>query len=352
MSKNEKPEEVSNFANLQKRAQASIERLRKLADEGVTAGKEVTTGAAEKMGEIATASASKAALVGGQAAKKIGDSASEALQWGSAKVENLFQEIQNVPGKVKDLVFQPCPVPTFLLPTGTSARDFACVFRFDELLDQLRGGILARPHIEVWAGREDIDREQIAGVIKQAFTNQFREQRKKIIAERLDGKGLNVLQLAEEKKKAKEGATNAALGAASWAMFMLLFTNPIVDLIFLGLALYEGTGIFSSIWNHFGTSGKLKAAEKELEKEREKLEQELDGKNEQFKAAVSKLNIRVHPFLQTMVQDFHEIERFPYLPSETVAENEAPKVGDLLLRDLDLMPEWYRPLLKERLRGL
>ena len=69
-----------------------------------------------------------------------------------------------------------------MLPTGPSPEDYALLFQFDEVLDNLESGILVRPKIEVWAARESgHDLERFGRELKQDFVRQFNEARESLI---------------------------------------------------------------------------------------------------------------------------------------------------------------------------
>ena len=92
----------------------------------------------------------------------------------------------SAPGKLKSLtvdkVFSQCPVPTFMLPTGPSAEHYALIFHLDDLLDSLKAGILVRPKIEVWTGRNgDYDLDLFGQHLVQDFSRQFNEARDGLI---------------------------------------------------------------------------------------------------------------------------------------------------------------------------
>jgi hypothetical protein len=81
----------------------------------------------------------------------------------------------------------------------------------------------------------------------------------------------------------------------------------------------------------------------------QKIERELDSKNEAFREAVVNMEIRVHMALQELVIDFSDVDGLAYVPTQSATD--APSVNRLLgspeyRRQL---PDWARPLVDSRL---
>ena len=76
-----------------------------------------------------------------------------------------------------DKLFREAPVPVFLLPTGSNPADFKLAFDFKDMMNELRSGILVRPVITVFIGREDFDETYLTNQLKDEFVRQFNKAR-------------------------------------------------------------------------------------------------------------------------------------------------------------------------------
>ena len=126
----------------------------------------------QKLGEAADKARSSTSKVAGGAIDL-----TESLQTSALEAA---KRLQSTPAKILDRLSRECSAPAFVLPTGSGADDYQLVFEFDEVIDQLRSGILVRPVIDVWTGRLDLDFTIFPSRLKEAFTTQFTSSRSSI----------------------------------------------------------------------------------------------------------------------------------------------------------------------------
>lgn len=150
-----------------------------VGDTASAAGKTVMETAIGMSGAIAsTASQAGDAVVGTAVASGVAvrNTAIEATQ---TAVEIATKTGAEAIALAMSQIVQECTVPVFLLPTGSGCRDFKCIFCFEEVIEKLTSGILVRPQVQVWSGREDIDRTHLTEILKQDFICQFNAARER-----------------------------------------------------------------------------------------------------------------------------------------------------------------------------
>lgn len=114
-----------------------------------------------------------------QAAKLAAATSSTAFQVSHTLVEKATKTGAEAIALAMSQIVQDCSVPALLLPTGSSHQNFKCTFCFDEVVAKLTSGMLVRPQVQVWAGRVDIDRIQLAQILKEDFICQFNAARER-----------------------------------------------------------------------------------------------------------------------------------------------------------------------------
>ena len=233
-------------------------------------------------------------------------------------------------------------VKVFLLPTGRGKADFFCVLDFKEVVDQLAGGFFVRPCLEVWAAREDVDRRALSAHLREDFTVQLNQERRRR-AERVKENFSPVLKrLDEDKKRAGSLVEKATFAFTSSLLLMFFVANPVFDVIFLVLAVFSGAGGLTKSLRYLQLAGRLRSSEKGLEKQEEALENELDSKGKEFTDAVANLEIRVHPVLERILVHISDLDGEPFVPGQVSGQSEdLPDVVEFLRR-----PE-YRAALRE-----
>ncbi len=307
----------------------------------------------DRVSEAGRQGARAAGDAAGEAAEKLADAASEAFDWSTSHARALRDRLREESEKLAGRILPECEVPTLLLPTGPRASDFVCTFEFDDVVAQLKGGRLTHPVLTVWAARSDVDRIKLAHLVREQFTRQLHEQKKRVAEESASRKPGKLKPLEDRQKEADEGVKAGAVTAIAALMFMLFVTNPLFDLLLLSLAVFGGSSAAVDFLRRLGASLKIEKARTELEQQRERLESELDEKSDRFKQAVTNMEIRVHRDLQAILLDFADLDSIAIKP-EPAATEPGPWMKKYLQDPSyrDRLPDWYHPLLDQQLETL
>ena len=288
--------------------------------------------AATRAGELLEKAKGEAAAAGrqgrevvGAAWARAGDATSAAIDWS-----------RDLPAQLRDLFLRDSSVPVFLLPTGAGRDDFLVRFDFRNPVAQLEEGILVRPRLEVWAARLDVDRVALADALSDQFRSQLAQERSAALArhaERLQPIRREIVALEKDKES---GETKMAVGMRRVSLGligMFLFANPLFDLIFLAVAFFGGREVLGRIGPWLRAKFSSAASREKLEKEESRLQRELErdlaGSSKTYQNAVANLDIRVHPVLHALVQNFAEVE-LESVPAADNPEAEAPAVKAFL----------------------
>ena len=251
----------------------------------------------------------------------------------------------SAPGKLKSLtvdrVFSQCPVPTFMLPTGPSAEHYALIFHLDDLLDSLKTGILVRPKIEVWTGREgDYDLDHFGQELVQDFSRQFNEARDSLIyTYKIDDMKAEENRLSKEIWREAYGPTLSS--AARWLIF------PPISLVLLGLGMRPRTELLKLLSEYFSTRRGRSRAESELKRELKALESKVDTKSTAFKRAIKNIEVRVHPQIQSVVRLICDAEGVGVSQESPAVAGDIPDARPYLHHPsyLERLPPHYRALI-------
>ncbi len=238
-------------------------------------------------------------------------------------------------------------IPCFLLPTGSGPRDFLCAMDFSEVVEGLAGGRFHRPRLKIWAGRNDIDRTVLATRLRHEFMRQLQDDRERLrrAAERQAAPGLQRLEEAQAE-------TGSMIEVASWGLsaslsLLFLVANPIFNLVLLLLAVFSGgSGLMKSL-RYFKIAATIKEANKDLQNEQQELEHQLDLKNKEFRTAIDRLDIKVHPLLESLVGHVSEVDGKGFAGGESQdSPRDPPWVEDYLKmpRYRQALPSMYHPL--------
>ncbi|MFQ5705340.1 MAG: hypothetical protein ACE5HT_15145 [Gemmatimonadales bacterium] len=345
----------SRFATLKAQAKQALERARKSGSAGGAALHSTAAAGAKKAATWIGEGSAAAGSLRGSTLRSVSGSVSQGWSWGRERTREALEVVLSAPEKIADLVFEDCPVEAYLLPIGNGPKDFCCLFDFEQALKNLKSGMLVRPRIQAWAGRLDLDRSHLAQLLTREFTTQFRLQKEKALADSSTSPA-NLQQRIEELKvdasRTRRKSRWSGFKLAGSLIVILLATNPITDLLFLAFAIYEGKEVFGSLLKGKRAARGIKQTEQELQQTQERLESELRAGNQHFRQAVDRIEIRVHPLLQEIVNDFREIEGDGPPPGPVVdASPEGPEITPFLKSGLyrERVPEWYLPLLEERL---
>ncbi|GMT41610.1 MAG: hypothetical protein IEMM0002_0021 [bacterium] len=220
------------------------------------------------------------------------------------KYSELISEIKDAP----DLFTTRCDIPFFIFPAGKSTNSYKVFANFSEYESASRNSYkIPIPHIVIYGAHsiESYEKKIFQETIIKAFTDYFHRSMKKLNEDYIEAKKVEK-EIADPKQKnslvAKWLPTIGAVGVIAIA------TNPIIDLLFLLVALTGGYEAISElvhkirgdIANRF--SSKLSKSDKAFEKD----EEELKAKEILVRQAISKTKLIIHPglvALQKIIQE-------------------------------------------------
>lgn len=145
--------------------------------------------------------------------------------------------------RVTDAVFTDVDVPVVLMPTGPNPDDYTVVINMKETAALLGKGKLVRPKLEIWAARDDMDRKDLAERIATAFMSAFRKAKANVRGK----KRRTSKQLEADAKAASKALKEDASMVGATIVGVLLVSNPLVDLLFLLIALGAGRDAISNM---------------------------------------------------------------------------------------------------------
>ena len=266
-----------------------------------------------------------------------------------------LNQVQATPGRLSRLVFRECPVPVFLLPTGSGPNDFCCSFQFDEMLVQLRSGVLVRPILEVWAGRNDVVRDYLGQTLKEEFSRQFQmanERDRRFIEVEMSSLLARVAKTQSNRQRASEKLGKDVATVTSTVIAGVLSLPTIVGpMLFFTWAIFGTRGAMSAASQYLRLSQEAKGLEQlehQLEHQRRELDARLDSKNKAFRRAVKALQVYVHPVLQDVVKRFCQVDVVPFVPTDV--QIQAAETPDVLTQlqlpeyGMSILPKYRRSL--------
>lgn len=312
---------------------------------------------AERMRRRAAAAAERAKQIGEDGAERTKGAAGGVVSSASRTWEQALTAgrsfgggILNTPERLAGLFTRECVVPAVLLPTGSGTFDFHAVFDFHEAVASLTRGILVRPRIEVWAGRNDIDRGKLATVLRDDFARQLSAARERVAEADAGGISHQITRLEQEQQGSGRGVRLASRGLAALLILMFFTANPLFNLLFLMLAVFSGTHGVSMAFQYVRTTTQLRGNRAVTQWRQKNLQAELDEKDRAFQEAVAGHLIRVHPLLAALIEDFCELDDEPFLWSRAEPPGDAPEISHHLKSAAyrRVLPGWYHPLVQGR----
>ena len=282
--------------------------------------------------------------------EKLGAFSADTWEKVSENSGKALQAIHQAPSTFSDLIFRDCPVPLYLLPIGGAPDEFICRFDFKDVTTKLHRGILVRPRIDIWAGRDDLDREQLSRVLQDEFTRQLHEERRKRAIEVQRESTARAQQGQQAPVQPGLDIQSSLKIALSAAQLMLVVTNPVVDLLLLALAIGVSSNAAVAVLKPLFFSSPLEDVEGEIETELRRLEVECDAQSQRFQAAIGQLSVQIHPVLRALTQAFAEVtcEQGPPIMHQEDSLR-CPEVTALLLEPgyRQQLPAHMLPILDE-----
>ena len=260
-------------------------------------------------------------------AKSSASVSQEFLEEAKARVSSLTEQTLGLSNEAIDKLFPECSAPMYMMPTGSGQEDYALVFQFDEIVENLNVGVLIRPKIEAWSsGGKDYDLERLGEEIQREFTNQFTQAR--------EGQERSVKALEASAQKISDEIESVTPGIGSYVEAVLLQDPSGAAEIILALQEMKSK----------------RRQESELKDKSKRLNtslSELDSKNKMFQRAVRKIRIRTHPKLQELHHLICDVESVPFPYAKAKPASNAPDISRYLRHPeyLRKLPDHYQGLL-------
>ena len=272
----------------------------------------------------------------------------------TGKFSDLTDLLQGVSDEAIDKLFPECPAPMYIMPTGSGSDDYVLVFDFDEILENLNGGVFVRPKIEAWSsGYGDYDIDRLSEELKREFTNQFASARERRVqsSDELEAASRKI----SDKMASDFGASGvailtsvglaAALGSAAVALGPTL---PAVILLLFALGFGgKALSLVDDLRKERVVSGESKRGlNRELQGRVKELD-ELDSKGEAFQRAVQNIEIRTHSKLQELHRLICDVEGLAFQSGYATLAHDVPDIKPYLRHPefLRKLPRHYQDLL-------
>ncbi|MCY4653491.1 MAG: hypothetical protein OXC95_10045 [Dehalococcoidia bacterium] len=260
-------------------------------------------------------------------AKSSTSASQDFLDEANSRVAGLTEQTLEFSSEAIDKIFPECSAPMYMMPTGSGQEDYALVFQFDEIIENLNVGVLVRPKIEAWSsGGKGYDLERLGEEIQREFTNQFTQAR--------ESQDWSVKELEAAAQKISDEIESVTPGISAYVEAVLLQDpSGVVEII---LSLQE-------MKSKRRQEGEFKDEAKRLNRSLS----ELDSKNKTFERAVRKIKIRTHPKLQELHHLICDVESVPFPFAEVKPASNAPDISPYLRHPefLRKLPDDYHGLL-------
>ena len=321
----------------------------------------------DSVAEKSKATASDTARRMGEAAKSALDTSVERTQAAASEagrrtvavsketLEAAVEQTRTVSRDAVNKVYTECPVNMFMLPTGPNPGDYALIFRFDQMPDNLNSGALVRPKLEILSGRTDgYDTEHLQQEIKQEFALQFEAAREPIV--RAIAQATEAQELKGEVRRLdleRDIARRFLDTVLTWA------NRAAITIILLPIALILWLVAMRCWWEYRKTRQRTESRQAEIsrrlaslgefdKRELERSLKELESKNRVFQQATENIALREHPRIRNLAAMISELELVPFEPGDTehdhsgIPDSQVPFHHPAYLKQL---PEVYQPFL-------
>ena len=260
-------------------------------------------------------------------AKSSASASQEFLDEANARVAGLTGQTLEFSNEAIDKIFPECSAPMYMMPTGSGQEDYALVFQFDEIIENLNVGVLVRPKIEAWSsGGKDYDLERLGEEIQREFANQFTQARES------QERSVKALEASAQRISAEIESLTPGMGA------------------YVEVVLLEDPSGLAEIILSLREMKSRRRQESEFKDEAKRLNRslsELDSKNKIFQHAVPKIKIRTHPQIQELHHLICDVESVPFPFAEVKPASNAPDISRYLRHPgfLRKLPDHYYSLL-------
>jgi len=122
---------------------------------------------------------------------KVGDLASNVTDAVSNRASRLSLEIQEMSNSLSETgieafesnvnrVFPKTSAPAYIVHHSNEPENYTVHFDLNDVLSHLKNGVLARPTIQLYSGRSDIDRDQLSERVMDEFEKEMNEHKERV----------------------------------------------------------------------------------------------------------------------------------------------------------------------------
>ena len=267
-------------------------------------------------------------------------------QAATSAVQGLGSVVSQINESTFERFFTVVDIPGFVLPTGPHEDDYFLQFEFNEVLKRLSSGTLVRPRLVIFAGRDDMNRKLLADRINTNFTRAFEAAKNSARQKVADSSEVTSHQIKSEQIDLNKHGTEAVSGVLVALIGMFLAANPVVDVIFLLMAVFGGKKAIQIAFRYVSTIPQMITHQNKVSVQLSEVEKTFTDKEGAFEEAVNNLVIHLHPRLRQLCCDLCEVNAMEKPRVSQTVQETVPSVED------HLRSARYRSALSEIYHGL
>lgn len=192
-----------------------------------------------------------------------------------------------------------CIVPAYVIHQSGDSEDYLIHFQVEEITENLKNGIFIRPKIEIWSGRNDLNRTKLAKKLRLEFLQQLEEEKQKKLQEH----DAHRKEIAKRSETTKSNLLSRVSWLGSAIAAALLVSNPIANAVILFIAVTSGKSTISELIKMLRLSMSSWAKGKTNKEKEQELEKEINSKQGTIDEALENMDIKLHPSLYKAAHD-------------------------------------------------
>jgi len=196
-----------------------------------------------------------------------------------------------------------CIVPAYIVHRSKSSDDYSIHFQVKEITENLENGIFTIPRIELWSGRNDLDRTVLAKKLRLEFIEQLEAEKQKAIEDQ-NNKHTELLE-------SNQNFSDKLISKISWlgsALAATLFiSNPIANAVILFIAVTSGKSTISELIKILKLSISTWSSGKTNKHKEKELEEEMNSKTTAIDEALTNIDIKLHPVMYKAAHEHFDI---------------------------------------------
>jgi hypothetical protein len=186
-----------------------------------------------------------------------------------------------------------CIVPAYIIHQSKLSDDYSIHFQVKEITENLENGIFILPKIELWSGRNDLDRTKLAKKLRLEFIEQLEKEKLKNIRDN-DQKNR---ESVESRKKISDKLISKISWLGSALAATLFISNPIANAVILFIAVTSGKSTLSELIKILKLSFSSWSSGKTNKEKEKELEKEINSKTSAIDEALKNIDIKLHPVM-------------------------------------------------------